>query len=77
MVSAPPPPPAAAAPSPAPASTERPPSPPLPARQAAMAEEGGFGQSGPKTFKGDRGGSAEDADLLAELRAISSKSGGG
>ncbi|KAL7540754.1 hypothetical protein ACHAXR_010359, partial [Thalassiosira sp. AJA248-18] len=26
------------------------------------------------TFKGDRGGSAEDADLLAELRAISMKS---
>merc|ERR1712238_577993 len=30
----------------------------------------------PKTFKGDRGGLAEDADLLAELRAISSKSTG-
>merc|ERR1712238_44350 len=29
-----------------------------------------------KTFKGDRGGPAEDADLLAELRAISSKSTG-
>jgi len=27
----------------------------------------------PSTFKGDRGGSAEDADLLAELRAISMK----
>ena len=27
----------------------------------------------PKTFVGDRGGAAEDADLLAELRAISSK----
>ena len=27
----------------------------------------------PKTFKGDRGGAAEDADLLAELRAISNK----
>jgi len=28
----------------------------------------------PNTFKGDRGGSAEDADLLAELRAISNQS---
>ncbi|EJK62025.1 hypothetical protein THAOC_17382, partial [Thalassiosira oceanica] len=28
----------------------------------------------PNTFSGDRGGAAEDADLLAELRAISSKS---
>ena len=28
----------------------------------------------PKTFVGDRGGTAEDADLLAELRAISNKS---
>eukprot|EP00804_Cyclotella_cryptica_P018816 CCRYP_018696-RA/>CCRYP_018696-RA protein AED:0.08 eAED:0.10 QI:0/0/0/1/1/1/3/0/686 len=28
----------------------------------------------PKTFKGDRGGAAEDAALLAELRAISNKS---
>ncbi|KAL7525869.1 hypothetical protein ACHAXR_003409, partial [Thalassiosira sp. AJA248-18] len=28
----------------------------------------------PNTFQGDRGGSAEDADLLAELRAISMKS---
>merc|ERR1711862_787830 len=35
---------------------------------------GNFKSSVPKTFKGDRGGSAEDADLLAELRAISSKS---
>ena len=31
----------------------------------------------PFTFKGDRGGKAEDADLLAELRAISAKSAGG
>lgn len=28
----------------------------------------------PKTYMGDRGGTAEDADLLAELRAISNKS---
>merc|ERR1712151_932669 len=33
----------------------------------------GFKSDLPKTFKGDRGGTAEDADLLAELRAISSK----
>lgn len=38
--------------------------------------EGGFQKSSlPSTFQGDRGGSAEDADLLAELRAISSSSG--
>jgi cytoskeleton-associated protein 5 len=30
----------------------------------------------PSTFKGDRGGSAEDEELLAELRAISAKSSG-
>ena len=37
---------------------------------------GGFqNDSMPKTFQGERGGSAEDEDLLAELRAISSKSG--
>ena len=38
--------------------------------------DGGSFQSSdnlPKTFKGDRGGNAEDAELLAELRAISSK----
>ena len=29
----------------------------------------------PKTFQGDRGGAAEDDDLLAELRAISMKNG--
>jgi len=34
-----------------------------------------FQNSLPKTFKGDRGGSAEDDELLAELRAISAKSG--
>ena len=28
----------------------------------------------PNTFQGERGGNAEDADLLAELRAISQKS---
>ena len=35
----------------------------------------GFQTSQPKTFTGDRGGSAHDDDLLAELRAISAKSG--
>ena len=30
----------------------------------------------PSTFKGDRGGAAEDEELLAELRAISAKSSG-
>ena len=35
----------------------------------------GFQTSQPKTFTGDRGGSAEDDELLAELRAISAKSG--
>ena len=30
----------------------------------------------PQTFNGDRGGAAEDADLLAELRAISAGTGG-
>jgi cytoskeleton-associated protein 5 len=34
----------------------------------------GIKSSLPNTFKGDRGGSAEDADLLAELRAISKNS---
>ena len=33
-------------------------------------------QSGPNPFQGERGGAAEDADLLAELRAISSKASG-
>ncbi len=38
-------------------------------------KQGGFkDQSAPKTFKGEFGGTAEDADLLAELRAISMKS---
>ena len=31
----------------------------------------------PSTFQGERGGAAEDAELLAELRAISMKSSGG
>ena len=35
----------------------------------------GFQSDMPKTFQGERGGSAEDEDLLAELRAISSQSG--
>ena len=39
---------------------------------------GGFGTpSDPKTFKGEFGGAAEDADLLAELRAISMQSSAG
>lgn len=48
--------------------------------QIAMASDelnGNFFQSSdilPKTFKGDRGGPAEDADLLTELKAISNKS---
>ena len=36
--------------------------------------EGGF-QRSPNTYSGDRGGPAEDEALLAELRAISMKSG--
>ena len=38
---------------------------------------GGFTSSQPKTFTGDRGGAAEDEELLRELRAISMKSGSG
>ena len=38
---------------------------------------GGFTSSQPKTFTGDRGGTAEDEELLRELRAISMKSGSG
>merc|ERR1712060_178639 len=34
----------------------------------------GFKSNGNVSFKGERGGSAEDADLLAELRAISMNS---
>ncbi|KAL7577573.1 hypothetical protein ACA910_015101 [Epithemia clementina (nom. ined.)] len=36
---------------------------------------GGIQSDLPNTFHGDRGGTAEDAELLAELRAITSKSG--
>jgi hypothetical protein len=39
-----------------------------------LVKEQGIQSNLPKTFVGDRGGSAEDADLLAELRAISNKS---
>ena len=42
--------------------------------QQSKPSDGGFKSSLPQTFKGDRGGAAEDADLLAELQAISSKS---
>ena len=46
----------------------------LPEPIAPSSSTGGFRSDLPKTFKGDRGGSAEDADLLAELRRISGKS---
>merc|ERR1712032_791395 len=39
-----------------------------------MGTSEGFESNLPNTFQGDRGGAAEDADLLAELRAISNKS---
>eukprot|EP00956_Cyclotella_meneghiniana_P016135 scaffold25343_cov68-Cyclotella_meneghiniana.AAC.6 len=51
-------------------------SPPIKALQHSTSDDVGKFQSNdnlPKTFKGDRGGAAEDAGLLAELRAISSK----
>ncbi|KAL3774149.1 hypothetical protein ACHAW5_010603 [Stephanodiscus triporus] len=41
---------------------------------AMLVKKQGIQSNLPKTFVGDRGGSAEDADLLAELRAISNKS---
>ncbi|KAL7553180.1 hypothetical protein ACHAWF_016435 [Thalassiosira exigua] len=44
--------------------------------EAPRQEDMGIKSSLPNTFKGDRGGTAEDADLLAELRAISMKSAG-
>ena len=59
VVSSPPPPPPAA-----PASNQR----------QEMPQGAGIKSALPFTFQGDRGGTAEDADLLAELRAISSKS---
>jgi cytoskeleton-associated protein 5 len=40
----------------------------------SSVKELGIQSNFPKTFVGDRGGAAEDADLLAELRAISNKS---
>ena len=50
--------------------------PPRPApAPTPVPESGGFKKSDlPQTFQGDRGGTAEDEELLAELRAISSKS---
>jgi hypothetical protein len=50
--------------------------PPAPAPAPAPTETPGFGIKSnlPSTFTGERGGTAEDEDLLAELRAISSKS---
>ena len=43
----------------------------------SLPQTGGFQKANlPNTFQGDRGGAAEDADLLAELRAISSGAGG-
>ena len=47
-----------------------------PTRSATREKAGGFQKEAtPKTFQGDRGGAAEDEDMLAELRAISSQSG--
>ena len=47
---------------------------PEPKSKPMPREELGFAdKSQPKTFNGDRGGAAEDDDLLAELRAISMK----
>ena len=43
----------------------------------AVQHEGGIQSSLPSTFQGERGGPAEDAELLAELRAISSQPRGG
>ncbi len=43
----------------------------------ATEENHGIKSSLPNTFNGKNGGAAEDADLLAELRAISNKSSGG
>ncbi|CAB9516410.1 Cytoskeleton-associated protein 5 [Seminavis robusta] len=48
-----------------------------PVVEEPLPERGGFQKSNiPSTFKGDRGGAAEDAALLAELMAISSGAGG-
>jgi len=53
-----------------------PPPPPAaaPAAAAAAAEEEGGGFRTTQTFAGERGGAAEDAELLALLRGVSSKS---
>ena len=48
-------------------------SPPAPA-QNGEPQTFGIKDPKPSTFTGDRGGAAEDAELLAELRAISAKS---
>ena len=55
--------------------------PSVPVEQSAPAEpyapqSSGINDPTQSTFKGDRGGAAEDAELLAELRAISAKSSG-
>ena len=46
----------------------------IPVNESPASNEMGIKSNLPNTFTGDRGGAAEDADLLAELRAISSKS---
>jgi cytoskeleton-associated protein 5 len=48
-----------------------------PERPAVVQQNAGIQSSLPSTFQGERGGPAEDAELLAELRAISSHSRGG
>ena len=40
-----------------------------------VADGGGFKSSTPSTFNGERGGAAEDAELLALLKGVSAKSG--
>lgn len=51
---------------------------PQPSKSEVVSESApqsfGIKSSMPSTFQGDRGGAAEDAELLAELRAISQKS---
>jgi hypothetical protein len=47
---------------------------PIPHPEPPMGNSGGFKSSQPSTFKGERGGAAEDDELLAELRAISTGS---
>ena len=45
-------------------------------KPAPVMTQGGIKSDLPNTFQGERGGSAEDAELLAELRAISNSAGG-